>query len=143
MACAALSASAHPARFSVETAGQGRNEEEHQPHQFLFGSELAAQLGTLYSAMASGWEQSQAWLAQSGLDSDWLSLPDSASAGQAVPALFSTASTTFNAITDQLLIVFVAIFLGVEPKVYLHGFLVLLPHQHQETGRDALKAAGG
>src|SRR5690625_3861815 len=40
---------------------------------YFFGSELAAQLGTLYSAMASGWEQSQAWLGQSGLGSDWLS----------------------------------------------------------------------
>lgn len=52
--------------------------------------------------------------------------------------LFPVISTTAEALAGLLILIFIAIYIGVDPVTYRKGILHLVPHSHRARGREVL-----
>lgn len=52
--------------------------------------------------------------------------------------LFPVISTTVEAIAGLLIVIFIAIYIGVDPGTYRDGILHLVPHQHRRKGKEVV-----
>lgn len=62
--------------------------------------------------------------------------------GELSQYLFPILSTTAEAITGLLLIIFIAIYYATDPALYRKGVLHLIPHRHRARGREVLIEVG-
>lgn len=71
-------------------------------------------------------------------------LPDTLSGqlGAVTRYLFSFLSSTVAVVTGIILIVFMAIYIGSDPKTYYHGLLHLVPHHARPRAGEVLTAIG-
>lgn len=62
--------------------------------------------------------------------------------GEISQYLFPILSTTAEAITGLILILFIAIYYATDPSLYRKGLLHLIPHRHRARGREVLIEVG-
>jgi predicted PurR-regulated permease PerM len=109
---------------------------------YLFGKEIAAQTTELWEAIKTAAEKAQARLGESPLGSWLVENLRSGTDEQAMAKVFRGTVTVFGALADVVLVLFLALYFAVEPKVYRNGLLLLLPPSARERVGDALDAAG-
>jgi predicted PurR-regulated permease PerM len=107
---------------------------------WLFGSELAVQFGALGKILPATWTDLQARLDQVPFVRQVL---DSIVRDQDVSAVVAfVMRLAGDAITALLLIVFGAVFIAAQPRLYRGGLLQLVPPQQRELAGEALDDSG-
>lgn len=107
---------------------------------WLFGSELAAQFGALGEILPATWADLQRRLDQVPLARQVL---DSIVRDQDVSAIItSVVRVAGDAVTAFLLILFGAVFIAAQPRLYRGGLLQLVPPRRRELAGEALDDAG-
>jgi predicted PurR-regulated permease PerM len=101
---------------------------------WLFGSEIAAQLGELVDRLPDAWDSVQAYLADTRLGSIVLDALDGAGPDIGVIAARLTQATTLaaGAVVQLLLVAFGGLYLAGNPEIYRSGFLKLFPDGGRE-----------
>lgn len=110
---------------------------------WLTGATVAAQLGQLWTTLPDAWTKTEDWLRQSPFGSQLMDLARTSDiGGGSVGRLASFAGTTLGALTNFILILFLAIFLAIDPALYRRGLVRLAPHPVRPRLEEAMMAAG-
>jgi predicted PurR-regulated permease PerM len=111
---------------------------------WLIGAQVAHQFGQLVELLPDALERVRAWLGQSTLGKavlDWLG-PVKESAGASVSGVMNIAGSTFGALANLVLVVFLALYLAADPGLYRRGVVALIPPAGRTRARSALDRAG-
>lgn len=114
---------------------------------WLVGASVAAQLQALTETLPRAWQALQAWLAQSSLGRSALQMVQAAARDaqgwQQIAGVFTgTVNATVAAGGALVLVVAIGVYLAADPRVYVMGFLHLVPHAQRDRARRALAASG-
>jgi predicted PurR-regulated permease PerM len=109
---------------------------------YLFGRQIALQASELWDAIKAAAQQAQARLDGSALGAWIVENFSAASDPQAMSKVFKGTITAFGAAGDAILVLFLALYFAVEPRMYRDGFLLLLPRGARSRVGDALDASG-
>lgn len=101
--------------------------------------ELASRLPQAAQQLTSGLERYEWWR---WLHERLLGEGGEASSGGLFSRATGVVSTTFTAVTNVVVILFVGLYLGANPAIYVRGFLRLLPLRRRQRGREVLEAVG-
>ena len=99
----------------------------------LLGLRITDQLSDLMQAVRHAGDQLRAGLEHNAAGRALLHSVSSPSSGSPMSELTSAATDTAGAITDCVVIVFIGLFLAVDPDLYRRGLLSLVPHSRQNT----------
>ncbi|MEP0546101.1 MAG: AI-2E family transporter [Rhodothermales bacterium] len=114
---------------------------------WFLGPRIAAQGGELAERLPETMTAVEAWLRQFGWgtavaeqmpDSAREAMPESAPIG----AVTTAFSTVFGALANVLIILFVGIYLAVEPSLYVSGVVRLVPKPHRPRAEEVIAAIG-
>lgn len=110
---------------------------------YFFGKEIAAQMQELWQALTEAWEKTKSYLEDTPIGAFVLENAASAQDPEAMAKLVKGTATVFGGIADVALVLFLAMYLAVDPKTYRNGFLLLLPRTVRDDVGNALDASGG
>lgn len=111
---------------------------------WLFGAAIAAQIGTLWRRLPELIDQVRSWLA----DFEWLlgSFDPRAwlaEAGSTVGRGLGAIVATFGVVANLVIVLVIAVFFAAQPKLYVDGFLRLVPQARRARAHAVLQATGG
>jgi predicted PurR-regulated permease PerM len=112
---------------------------------WLIGEQVATQLQTLTKLLPDAIARTRAWLQQTPLGStlmNYLQSSASDSSGDTISSVARFASTTFGAVANLIVILFLGLYLAADPQLYRNGTLRLIPQSGRERAGRALDAAG-
>lgn len=109
---------------------------------WLFGKQLAAQASELWVAIVQAWNQASSYLQDSPLGATLVENASAASPEKALARVAKGTLTAFGAFADLVLVVFLSLYLALDPQGYREGFLRLLPPDTRPRVRSALGASG-
>lgn len=111
---------------------------------WLFGAQLAGELGALREALPDAWARFQEWLATSPAGPVVLQVAEQAraSATGLVAKAGTLAMSASGNVTYLLLMVAGGIYLAAQPRLYRDGLLKLFPADRRPLMGDALDASG-
>lgn len=109
---------------------------------WLLGDTLVAQLEELRRSLPQVLTRTRDALADTRFGRAVLStLGDSTSSEMWTGMAVRFVSSSFAAITYVLIVLFLAVYLSLDPRSYMNAFLVLVPRRHREPVRAALYSA--
>ena len=109
---------------------------------YLFGKQVAAQTEAMWSALLDAWAKVSDYVKGTAWGASLTEHVESASPTQAVGRVAKGTVTVFGGITDFILVLFLSMYLAVNPESYRNGFLMLIPPRHREHVGNALDKAG-
>jgi predicted PurR-regulated permease PerM len=108
--------------------------------------ELAAQIQQLINTIPVALQQLQASVEQydwfQGLIAQLPQLSDLLQSGSLLAGATGVFSTTFNALLDGFIIVITGLYLAVDPRLYTHGVLRLVPMERRARAQEILSELG-
>lgn len=111
---------------------------------WLSGAQIASQLQQLTEVLPGAVESMRRWLDASPLGASVVDLAQRGVEGArgTVSGIARFASATFGALANVLLILFLGLYLAVEPSLYRRGVLHLVPIRARARTGTALEASG-
>jgi predicted PurR-regulated permease PerM len=116
---------------------------------WLFGHQIAEQMGVLRERLPDALGKAKAWLQQSDAGRIVLGKMQAAGAGgeagdaaEAAGSVGKAAVVTLDKLGHALLMIVTAIYLAITPRLYLDGTVRLFPVPQRAKVRDALIASG-
>lgn len=111
---------------------------------YLFGQQVTRQATEMWDAIREASEKFQDFLSRSPAGETAVeSVKDATkSSEEAASKVAKGTFTVFGAIADVLLVLFVALYLAVDPRGYRDGLVLLFPPAARDKLREALDAAG-
>ena len=110
---------------------------------YLFGKQLAMRTEELVDAITHAWTQVRTRLESTGWGATLLeNVKGATDDGNAVSRVAKGTVTVFGAFTDLILVLFLSMYLAVDPASYRNGFLLLVPPAHRARVGEALEDAG-
>ena len=107
----------------------------------LIGSHLAQQFSQLMQTLQEAWTQARAALETSQLGSALLRAESNASTSS-LARLEGAATSSIGALTEAVLMLFIGLFLAVEPSLYRRGAIALTPVSARASAARLLDALG-
>jgi predicted PurR-regulated permease PerM len=108
---------------------------------YLFGKQINDQTYQLWQALTEAWEKTKAYLEATPLGPFVLESASAAQDPEAMVKVVKGTATVFGGILDVALVLFLAMYLAVDPKTYRNGFLLLLPHAVRDDVGSAIDAS--
>ena len=108
---------------------------------YLFGKQIAMRTGELVDAITTAWTQVRGRLEATSWGASLLENAKGATEGNMSRVAKGTV-TVFGAFTDLILVLFLSMYLAVDPASYRNGFLLLVPPAHRARVGEALEDAG-
>jgi predicted PurR-regulated permease PerM len=108
---------------------------------YLFGKQVHAQTEALWEALTAAWTKARAFLESSPLGATVMENLQGSTDSDTVSRVAKGTVTVFGGVTDFVLVLFLSMYLAVNPESYRNGFLLLLPPAHRPRVGDALDAA--
>ncbi|MDB5810616.1 MAG: hypothetical protein JWN94_2738 [Betaproteobacteria bacterium] len=110
---------------------------------WFFGHSLAGQFATLARRVPEAVEKLRGYMAQF----DWLISPDAGrewlkNAGSMVGRGLTVVAATFGVAANFVIVLFCGIFFAIQPALYLHGFLRLVPPARRQRLNEVIDASG-
>jgi predicted PurR-regulated permease PerM len=109
---------------------------------YLFGKQVATQTEALVEAVTQSWEKANDYLQSTSWGPTVLESVQGAGDGQTMSRIAKGTVSVFGGLTDLVLVLFLSMYLAVNPETYRNGFLLLLPPAHREHVGEALDEAG-
>jgi predicted PurR-regulated permease PerM len=109
---------------------------------YLFGKQVQTQTEALWQAILEAWQKLQGHLEATPLGSTLLENAKGATDTNTMSRVAKGTVTVFGAVTDFVLVLFLSMYLAVNPESYRNGFLLLLPPSQRERVGEALDASG-
>ena len=111
---------------------------------WLFGSQVSEQMAELTRRVPEAVRKLRDWTATQPMGSVLTDTMQQArgNSGEALKGITRFASNTVGALANALLIFFLALYLALEPRLYIEGALRLVPLSSRDNTRQALHAAG-
>ena len=109
---------------------------------WLFGRQLSMQTEALVDAITDAWTKVRAYLDSTSWGPTVMENVQGASDGKTMSHLAKGTVTVFGGVTDLVMVLFLSMYLAVNPLSYRNGFLLLLPPAHRERVGRALDEAG-
>lgn len=111
---------------------------------WLFGSQVSVQMSELTRRVPEAVLKLRDWISAQPMGGAVMDAMQQARNGgdEALKGITRFASGTIGALANALLIVFVALYLAFEPRLYIEGALRLVPLSGRDNARQALFAAG-
>lgn len=109
---------------------------------YLFGKQIHEQTFELWNELTQAWEKTKAYLEDTPLGPFLLESAAAAQDPEAMAKVVKGTATVFGGIADVVLVLFLAMYLAVDPKTYRNGFLLLLPRAVRDDVGEALDASG-
>lgn len=111
---------------------------------WLMGDELARQFNALRQALPDIAMRVRGLLEASEAGRTLLSVFEGAINGRMwATAAVGAVSLLASALSDMMIVAFIALYLSVSPRSYTGPFLALVPPRHRDTARATLEDAGG
>jgi predicted PurR-regulated permease PerM len=107
------------------------------------GPQVAAQFEQLWQALPQALERFRGFVARYDWGRDLLAAGGQPRAGTLLGMATGLLGTVFNALTDALLVLVVALFLAADPAPYRRGLLRLVPPARRPRAAEVLDALGG
>jgi predicted PurR-regulated permease PerM len=106
--------------------------------------QITSQMGGLQEKLRASWTDIRATLGQLPFGKDLIQQvsPQHLESGTVSKGLQKVFSVTFETITEAVVLIFVSIFLAVDPELYASGVLRLLPMEKRAPGREILAEIG-
>lgn len=108
----------------------------------LLGVQLVTQMRQLIEVLPDALERAREWLQGTRIGGALPDLGQGFSSTGAVAGIQRIASTTLGVLTNTVLIVFLAIFIAMDPGLYRRGLLRMAPHAARERIAIALDGSG-
>lgn len=109
---------------------------------YLFGRQIAMQATEFWDAIKGAAQQVQGKLDQTPIGSWIVENVTGATNSEAMGKALKGTVTVFGGAADAILVLFLALYFAVDPKMYRNGFLLLLPRAARGRVGDALDASG-
>ena len=109
---------------------------------YLFGKQIAQETTALWGALKGASQKVQATLEGSPMAAWLLENIQGGMNGDAMGKAFKGTVSAFGMLADVILVLFLALYFAVDPKLYRNGFLMLLPERVRARTGDALDASG-
>ena len=111
---------------------------------WLFGSQVSEQMAELTRRVPEAVRKLRDWIAAQPMGGAVMDTMQQAreNSGEALKGITRFASGTVGALANALLIFFLALYLALEPRLYIEGALRLVPLSSRDNTRQALHAAG-
>lgn len=109
---------------------------------YLFGKQIHEQTFELWNELTQAWEKTKAYLEDTPLGPFLLESAAAAQDPEAMAKVVKGTATVFGGIADVVLVLFLAMYLAVDPATYRNGFLLLLPRGVRDDVGEALDASG-
>jgi predicted PurR-regulated permease PerM len=109
---------------------------------YFFGKQIAAQAEELMTALNEAWQKVEAYLDANALGAKVLENIKGTIDPEAMARAVKGTVTVFGGIADLVLVLFLTMYLAVDPKTYRNGFLLLLPRSVRGDVGVALDASG-
>lgn len=109
---------------------------------YLFGKQVAAQFEALWSAILDAWTKVSGYVKGTSWGASMTEHIEGASPTQALGRVAKGTLTVFGGVTDVILVLFLSMYLAVNPEMYRNGFLLLIPPGHRDRVGEALDASG-
>jgi predicted PurR-regulated permease PerM len=108
---------------------------------YFFGKQIAVQATELWTAIADTAAKVKARLEDTPLG-PWVTQAGQSTDPQAVGKALKGTAFVFGGIADVILVLFLALYLAVDPRSYRNGFLLLLPAAARDKVGKAIDASG-
>lgn len=108
----------------------------------LIGGRLAGQLGELYGVVPEALEKLRAWLERYMGEVTLLDAVTNFDVQATAARFTSFAAVTITALGNTLLVLFLGVYLALDPGLYVRGLLALVPREKRPAVAEALAAAG-
>jgi predicted PurR-regulated permease PerM len=108
----------------------------------LAGGRLSGQLGELYGQLPDALDKLRSWLAGVTGGVDLLNQVTDFDVQAVATRITSFAAITVGALANGVLVLFLGLYLAVDPSLYVRGLLELVPREKRDGVADALRAAG-
>lgn len=110
---------------------------------WLFGSHVGGQFNQLAERFTEAWDWVEEQLRQSPAGSALLSSFDATAAGNSIISNIGRAAMSFvSALADFVLLIFGAVFIALNPALYLRGLVLLVPKDRRPVVEEALRDSG-
>lgn len=109
---------------------------------YFFGKQISAQATELWEAMRASIEKGRDRLEGTPLGSWVLDNAEGAADAESMTKVVLGTMTVFGGLADVVLVLFVALYMAVDPRSYRNGFLLLLPLAARDKVGKALDASG-
>jgi predicted PurR-regulated permease PerM len=109
---------------------------------YFFGKQIVEQAQELWQALSDAWAKTREFLESTPIGAFLLENVASAQDPEAMAKVVKGTATVFGGIADLVLVLFLAMYLAVDPTTYRNGFLLLLPRSVRDDVGDALDASG-
>src|SRR4051812_6142557 len=108
---------------------------------YLFGKQVATQTQALVEAVTQAWGKARDYLDSTTWGSTVLEGVQGAGDGKTMSHIAKGTVTVFGGVTDLVMVLFLSMYLAVNPRSYRNGFLLLLPPAHRAPVGAALDEA--
>ena len=109
---------------------------------YFFGKQVNEQATELWTALTEAWSKAREYLGKTPVGPYILGSAEGTQDPEAVTKVVKGTATVFGGIMDVVLVLFLAMYLAVDPRTYRNGFLLLLPKAVREDVGSALDASG-
>ena len=109
---------------------------------YAFGKTIATQAAELWEAIKAAATKLQELMGSTPLGTWILENMQGGADPEAMGKVFKGTVTVFGGAADVILVLFLALYFAVDPKMYRNGFLLLLPQGARERVGGALDASG-
>ena len=109
---------------------------------YLFGKQVHTQTEALWQAITESWQKLRTYLEGTPIGATVMDNAKTATDSDTVGQIAKGTVTVFGGITDFILVLFLSMYLAVNPESYRNGFLLLLPPAHRQRVGAALDASG-
>ena len=109
---------------------------------YLFGKQVSHQTEALWEALTEAWGKVRERVEASPVGAAVMENLKDTGEGDGVARVAKGTVTVFGGFADLVLVLFLAMYLAVDPMTYRNGVLLLLPPPHRERVGEALDACG-
>ena len=109
---------------------------------YLFGKQIHEQTFELWNELTQAWMKTKTYLEDTPVGPFILENAAAAEDPEAITKVVKGTATVFGGIADVVLVLFLAMYLAVDPATYRNGFLLLLPRAVRDDVGKALDASG-
>ncbi|HUP29247.1 MAG TPA: AI-2E family transporter, partial [Usitatibacter sp.] len=109
---------------------------------YLFGKQVHTQTAALWDAVTDAWAKVKAYVEGNPAGALLMENMQGSTDSDTVSKVAKGTITVFGGITDFVLVLFLSMYLAVNPESYRNGFLLLLPPAHRPRVAEALDASG-
>jgi predicted PurR-regulated permease PerM len=109
---------------------------------WLAGAPLTGQLNELWAQLPGALEKLRSWIGAFGGGALSLDAFNALDPKEAVTRATSVIAITFGALGNTVIVLFLAIYLALDPALYVRGVLDLVPKDKRARVRDALESSG-